>query len=154
MPNAKTCSSMYMCSAHAEVDGQCWQRSNRYYSLYCDSIDVVIEWWMLPQWEELFFMCHRQAFCLWTFVTCLFENVHWVSQKLQTSSSWWWCSPGHFLTLGWYLSSVYIRSSSSSALFLIRMCLSVSGPSVLRLRWSSLSVPFFSGDVFSVRVCF
>lgn len=77
------------------------------------------------------------------------------SQKLQNSSPWkQWCSPGHILTLGWYLSSVYIGSSSSSALFLIRMCHSVSGPSVLRLRWSSLSVPFCSGDVFSVRVCF
>lgn len=56
---------MYMCSAHGEVAWQCWQRSNRYYSLYCDFIDVVIEWWMLFQWEELFFMCQRQVFCLW-----------------------------------------------------------------------------------------
>lgn len=98
-----------------------------------------------------FSVCER----FWVFVTCLSERFHRVCQKLQNSSSWkQWCSPGHILTLGWYLSSVYIGSSSSPALFLIRMCRSVSGPSVLRLRWSSLSVPFCSGHVFSVRVCF
>lgn len=141
---------VYLCSWHAEVAWRCWQRSNMYYSLYCDFIDTVSERWMLPQ--ELrgavlnvpLSPCQVESMIV--SVCDLLVNIT-QSVKLQSSSLW---------------KLVSIRSDLHTR-FIFLFCLHwkqflmciLPHPNVIEfvdhLCWGCgkvFSVPFCSGDVF------